>query len=78
VIGIGCGLKPLRLPTPEELEAFAKELPEFAGKLPDIVSELPPLPSGLPGLPSSLPKPPPLILPKIEFKKPRDKGATDG
>lgn len=78
LIGIGCGLKPLRLPTPEELEAFAKELPEFAGKLPDIVGELPPLPSGLPELPSALPKPPPLPLPKIEFKKPGEKEATDG
>ena len=78
LIGVGCGLKPLRLPTPQELEAFAKELPEFAGKLPDIVGELPPLPSGLPGLPSALPKPPPLPLPKIEFKKAGEKEATDG
>jgi hypothetical protein len=72
LIGIGCGLQPLRLPTPEELEGFAKELPEFAGKLPAIMGELPPLPSGLPGLPSALPPAPEFRFPKFEV--PLDKG----
>ena len=73
LIGIGCGLKPLRAPTPEELAAFAKELPQFVGELPSLAEKLPlpgtlPLPSALP-LPAGSFTPPTLPLPKIEFKR---------
>lgn len=73
LIGIGCGLKPLRPPTPEELAAFAKELPEFLGELPSLADKLPlpgglPLPSGLP-LPAGSFTPPKLPLPTIEFER---------
>jgi hypothetical protein len=40
-IGVGCGLKPLHLPTPEELLAFQAVLPALAGEL----ASLPKLPS---------------------------------
>ena len=76
LIGVGCGLKPLRLPTPEELESFAKELPEFVGKLPDIVDELPALPSALPRLPSAFPPVPDLPFPKLEAREKKE--ASDG
>ncbi len=76
-IGIGCGLKPLAPPTPEELEAFARELPEFVGELPSLAGKLAipalgPVPSGF--------APPKLNLPKIEIKRgsatqaPKDSG----
>ena len=67
LIGIGCGLKPLRLPTPEELEAFSKELPGFVGELPSLANKLG-LPGDLvPGAASGV-KLPNLPLPQIEFK----------
>jgi len=67
LIGIGCGLQPLRVPTPEELEAFAKALPGFVGELPTLAEKLP---EGL--LPKPSPSgfvPPALPLPRIEFEK---------
>lgn len=67
LIGVGCGLKPLRPPTPEELEAFARELPGFVGALPSLADQLP-LPKGLPVPPPSALLPPGLPLPTIEFK----------
>ncbi len=67
LIGIGCGLKPLRLPTPEELEAFTRELPGFVGALPSLADQFP-LPKGLPLPPPSALLPPGLPLPTIEFK----------
>lgn len=78
LIGIGCGLKPLRIPTPEELEAFARELPGFVGALPSLAEKFP-LPGGLPAPPPSALLPPNLPLPKIEFKKgtPQQREATD-
>ena len=68
LIGIGCGLKPLRLPTPEELAAFAREVPGFIGALPSLAGQFP-LPGGLPAPPPSAFLPPNLPLPTIEFKK---------
>lgn len=75
LIGIGCGLKPLRPPTPEELEAFARELPGFVGALPSLADQLP-LPKGLPLPPPSALLPPGLPLPTIEFKKANPKPDT--
>jgi len=68
LIGIGCGLKPLRLPTPEELETFARELPGFVGALPSLAGKFP-LPAGFPAPPPSGALPPNLPFPTIEFKK---------
>jgi len=75
LIGIGCGLKPIRPPTPEELEAFARELPGFVGALPSLADQLP-LPPGLPRPPPSAFLPPNLPLPTIEFKKATPKSGT--
>lgn len=55
-LGIGCGLKPLKL----DIDL---------GKLPPLPSALPPLPSGLPPLPSGFPPPPKFELP---FPKPKE------
>jgi len=76
LIGIGCGLKPLRLPTPEELAAFARELPGFVGALGERLPLPLPLPSGLPAPPPSALLPPNLPLPTIEFKTPTPKPDT--
>jgi hypothetical protein len=62
-IGLGCGLKPLRLPTPDELAAFQQQLPGLVEELPKLPSQLPQLPPGLPALPSSLPSSLPGALP---------------
>jgi hypothetical protein len=62
-IGMGCGLKPLRLPTPDELAAFQQQLPGLVGELPKLPEKLPQLPSGLPSLPSALPTGLPSQLP---------------
>lgn len=75
LIGVGCGLKPLRPPTPEELEAFARELPGFVGALPSLAEQFP-LPKGLPMPPPSALLPPDLPLPTIEFKTANPKPDT--
>jgi hypothetical protein len=62
-IGLGCGLKPLRLPTPEELAAFQEQLPALVQELPKLPSNLPALPPGLPTLPTGLPSGLPAQLP---------------
>ncbi|HEU5076203.1 MAG TPA: hypothetical protein VFU02_18550 [Polyangiaceae bacterium] len=76
LIGIGCGLRPLRVPTQEELAAFARELPGFVGALPSLADQLP-LPKGLPAPPPSALFPPNLPLPTIEFKKATPKPDTE-
>ncbi len=61
LIGVGCGLKPLTLPSLSDFpdlkdiplpEGFPKELPKG---LPELPKDLPKLPSELPKLPSELP-----------------------
>jgi hypothetical protein len=55
-IGIGCGLKPLKL------DIDLSKLPPLPN-LPPLPSGLPPLPSSLPPLPSGMPKLPPFKFP---------------
>jgi ADP-dependent NAD(P)H-hydrate dehydratase / NAD(P)H-hydrate epimerase len=56
-IGIGCGLKPLKL------DLDLGKLPPLPRGLPPLPSGLPPIPSGWPQLPSGLPPPPKFPLP---------------
>ena len=62
IIGIGCGLKPLKLS-----DIDLSKLP-----IPPLPSGLPPLPSGLPPLPSGLPPPPQFDF-KLDPPKPNEK-----
>ena len=79
LIGIGCGLKPLKIPGFEDFE-----LPEL-GNLPQLGDLLPPLPAGIPSLPGSKPaqggaKPgsvlPSLQLPQIRWNRREDTERT--
>lgn len=62
-VGLGCGLKPLRLPTAAELAEFSTALPGLIEELPKLPLELPKLPAGLPPLPKALPSALPGLLP---------------
>ena len=83
-IGVGCGLKPLKLPSLADLPQFdLSKLPGLgdlglpvpgasgsAASPPALPSGLPALPSGLPQLPTGLPAPPKIDLPG--FAAPRE------
>lgn len=87
-IGVGCGLKPLTPPTPEDLAAFAAQLPGLLQNLPNLpagslpstpnapgqlpLPSLPKLPSSLPPLPTALP-----TLPKFPAPPSPDRGGTE-
>ncbi len=81
-IGVGCGLKPLKLPDLADLPQFdLSKLPGLAdlglpspgasgsASIPALPSHLPQLPSGLPALPPGLPPPPKIDLPGFAAPK---------
>ncbi len=65
VIGVGCGLRPIRLPGLEDFE-----LPEL-GKLPRLDQTLPDLPIGIPSLPGMKPREPASDEPRPSLPLPK-------
>lgn len=75
-IGVGCGLKPLEVPSP--LADWFGTMPELGPttlKLPPMPSGLPAMPSGIPPLPSRLPPPPHFEVPRLDFPPARPNAA---
>ncbi|HEX9622040.1 MAG TPA: hypothetical protein VF989_17965 [Polyangiaceae bacterium] len=67
-IGVGCGLKPIELPTLGDWFGSMPDLGPNTLKLPTLPSGFPPMPSGMPPMPSGMPTLPPRFeVPRLDF-----------